>query len=144
MDDLVFYVEPGPPTTSPTLSPTNTEYPTMMPSLSNVPTVLSEVPTSVPSIEQSISLEPTIHVTAEPTTASPTSSQMPSAVPSNEADDGLTFDSDASDDDEYVDDDGSIFERLLPFLPRNSSWTNKGSLLLSCILSLTLLLCINS
>ena len=141
VDDLVFYVEPGPPTKSPTLSPTNTEYPTMMPSVSNVPTVLSEVPTSVPSIEQSLSLEPTIHVTAEPTTASPTSSQMPSAVPSNEADDGLTFDSDASDDDKFADDDESIFERLLPFLPRNSSWTNKGSLLLSCILSLTLLLC---
>ena len=133
VDDLVFYVEPGPPTSSPTLSPTNTEFPTMMPSISNVPTVISEVPTSLPSSTPSTSLEPTIPVTAEPTTtSSPTSTQVPSTAPSNEDDDGLTFNNDVlddDDDDEYADDDDeSIFERLLPFLPRNSSWVaSKGS-----------------
>jgi len=43
VDDLVFYVVPGPPSVSPTSSQTNTDVPTMMPS------VLTSEPSSSPS-----------------------------------------------------------------------------------------------
>ena len=126
VDDLVFYVEPGSPTASPTtLSPTTSSEPTlsseptMMPTLSTseptmmitsgdeeattapLPASLTNVTTTAPS------LEPTLATTNGTNGTTPT--QMPSLSNDDNTDDTLD------------DDDASIFERLLPFLPNSST-----------------------
>ena len=103
VDDLVFYVVPGPPSVSPTLSPTNTDAPTMMPSvLTSEPSSspsgkLTAVPSVIPSSESSN--EPSVGPSAvssvvsssqAPSVSQPTSmpsesvSEIPSAQPSSE------------------------------------------------------------
>jgi len=100
VDDLVFYVVPGPPSVSPTSSPTNTDTPTMMPSVltsepSSSPSgkstdVPSIIPTSESSNEPSVgpsavsSQAPSSHPSSQPTTMpSESVSEMPSAQPSS-------------------------------------------------------------
>jgi len=98
VDDLVFYVVPGPPSVSPTSSPTNTDTPTMMPSVSltNEPSSSpSGKSTAVPSIiptSESSSNEPSVGpsaVSSQAPSSQPTSmpsenvSEMPSTQPSS-------------------------------------------------------------
>jgi len=80
VDDLVFYVVPGPPSVSPTSSPTNTDAPTMMPS------VLTSEPSSSPSgkLTDVPSVIPTSESSNEPSIGpSAVSSQAPSSQPTS-------------------------------------------------------------
>jgi len=77
VDDLVFYVVPGPPSVSPTSSPTNTDNPTMMPS------VLTSEPSAAPSgkLTDLPSIIPTSESSNEPSVGpSAVSSQAPSSL----------------------------------------------------------------
>ena len=126
VDDLVFYVVPGPPSVSPTSSPTNTDTPTMMPS------VLTSEPSSSPS-EVATSLEPTTETTKTelPTMINATDDVIGTQTPSPSGfdDDNINVGDDnpfANDDDELPDDDDeSWFEKLLPFLPNSSRYTKR-------------------
>ena len=80
VDDLVFYVVPGPPSVSPTSSPTNTDTPTMMPS------VLTSEPSSSPSgkLTDLPSVMPTRESSNEPSIGpSAGSSYAPSSQPTS-------------------------------------------------------------
>ena len=79
VDDLVFYVVPGPPSVSPTSSPTNTDNPTMIPS------ELTSEPSSSPSGKSDVpSVIPTSEGSNEPSTgSSAVSSQAPSSQPTS-------------------------------------------------------------
>ena len=150
VDDLVFYVEPGSPTTSPTTSlsptistePTMSSEPTMMPTLSIEPTMMvttksEDEETTAPSpasltnvTTATSSLGPTLATTNEMNGTAPT--QMPSL-------------SNDDTDDSVDDDDVSIFERLLPFLPNSSTQQQTKSsyndvLLLGSVTSIVLII----